>query len=168
MRGGVYPFRRHAHDREERLQPLAGEPLATAPFAAFAIFDAPSREVCTVRRQRTNTPLQALAALNDPAFFDAARGLALRVMKEAPGDDRAALERAFRLCTSRRPRADEVDLLAAELRRQTAHFQKHRDAAKAVFKGGLVKPADGDLVAAAAWTMVSNVLINLDETLTKE
>src|SRR6185436_618284 len=86
----------------------------TAPFAAFAIFDAPSRENCTVRRPRTNTPLQALAALNDPAFFDAARGLALRVMKDVPEDPRARIEAAFRRCTSRRPLPAEVDLLAAE------------------------------------------------------
>jgi len=140
----------------------------TAPFAAFAIFDAPSRECCIVRRQRTNTPLQALAAMNDPAFFDAARGLALRLLKEGPESPAGKLELGFRLCTSRKPKADEVHLLAAELERQTAHFRNAPEAAKAVFKGSLVKPADGDLVAAAAWTMVSNILINLDETLTKE
>jgi hypothetical protein len=138
----------------------------TAPFAAFAIFDAPSRECCIVRRQRTNTPLQALAALNDPAFFDAARGLALRVLKEGPASTEGKIEFAFRLCTSRKPRADELALLSAELSRQTEHFGKHQDAAKAVFKGSPAAPADA--VAAASWTMLSNVLINLDETLTKE
>ena len=137
----------------------------TAPFAAFAIFDAPSRECCTVRRQRTNTPLQALAALNDPAFFDAARGLALRVMKEGP---ERGIELAFRLCTSRAPRADEAGLLAGELRRQADHFRKNPDAARRVFKGSLATPPDAELVDAAAWTMVANILINLDETLTKE
>jgi mono/diheme cytochrome c family protein len=137
----------------------------TAPFAAFAIFDAPSRENCTVRRQRTNTPLQALAALNDPAFFDAARGLALRLLREG-ADDRARIELGFRLCTSRRPRADEVDLLAAELSRQTDHFGKNAAAARAVFKGHVETPQEP--IAAAAWTMVANILINLDETLTKE
>jgi hypothetical protein len=140
----------------------------TAPFAAFALFDAPSRECCTVRRQRTNTPLQALAALNDPAFFDAARGLALRILKEGHDDVRARIELGFRLCTSRRPRIDEVDLLAAELRRQMEHFARDREAAKAVFNGSLVKPAEADRVAAAAWTILANILINLDETLTKE
>jgi mono/diheme cytochrome c family protein len=137
----------------------------TAPFAAFSIFDAPSRENCTVRRQRTNTPLQALAALNDPAFFDAARGLALRVLREA-GDDRARIDLAFRLCTSRRPRIDEVDVLAAELKRQRDHFRQSPDAAKAIFKGHPETPSEP--VAAAAWTIVANILINLDETLTKE
>src|SRR5205814_9466461 len=98
-----------------------------------AIFDAPSRECCIVRRQRTNTPLQALAGLNDPAFFDAARGLALRVLKEEPEAAEAKIELAFRLCTARKPRADEVALLAAELRRQSDHFRKNPDAARALF-----------------------------------
>jgi hypothetical protein len=138
----------------------------TAPFAAFSVFDAPSRENCSVRRPRTNTPLQALAALNDPAFFDAARGLALRLLKEGPADDAGRIELGFRLCTSRRPRTDEVHLLAAELQRQTDHFRKHPDAAKAVFKGHGETPSEP--VAAAAWTIVANILINLDETLTKE
>jgi hypothetical protein len=138
----------------------------TAPFAAFSIFDAPSRENCSVRRPRTNTPLQALAALNDPAFFDAARGLALRVMKEVPEDPRARIEAGFRLCTSRRPLPVEVDLLAAELSRQMNHYRRNPAAARALFKGHLETPADP--VAAAAWTMVANILINLDETLTKE
>jgi mono/diheme cytochrome c family protein len=140
----------------------------TAPFAAFAIFDAPSRECCIVRRQRTNTPLQALAGLNDPAFFDAARGLALRLLKEGPEAPAGRIELGFRLCTSRTPRADEVELLAKELQRQREHFRKSPEAAKAVFKGSLLKPADGDAVEAAAWAMLSNILINLDETLTKE
>jgi hypothetical protein len=138
----------------------------TAPFAAFSIFDAPSRENCSVRRPRTNTPLQALAALNDPAFFDAARGLALRLLKEGPADDAGRIELGFRLCMSRRPRTDEVHLLAAELQRQTDHFRKQPAAAKAVFKGSLETPSEP--IAAAAWTMVANILINLDETLTKE
>jgi hypothetical protein len=137
----------------------------TAPFAAFAIFDAPSRENCTVRRPRTNTPLQALSALNDPAFFDAARGLALRLLREA-GEDRARIELGYRLCTARRPGADEVGLLEAELKRQSDHFRRNPGAAKAVFKGHLEAPRDP--VDAAAWTMVANILINLDETLTKE
>jgi mono/diheme cytochrome c family protein len=140
----------------------------TAPFAAFAIFDAPSRECCIVRRQRTNTPLQALAGLNDPAFFDAARGLALRVMKEGPEALAGRIELAFRLCTARKPRADEAALLEAELKAQREHFRRNPAAAKALFKGSLAKPADADAVDAAAWTMLANVLINLDETLTKE
>ena len=78
------------------------------------------------------------------------------------------IELAFRLCTARTPGAEEVRLLEAELERQAEHFRKNPEAAKGVFKGSVLKPAEGDLVAAAAWTMLSNILINLDETLTKE
>jgi hypothetical protein len=122
----------------------------TAPFAAFAAFDAPSRECCTVKRPRTNTPLQALSGLNDPASFDAARGLARRVIKEVPGDDRARAERAFRLCVARRPDPEELERLLAAVRADRAHF---------------AAAPDPEL---SAWTMVANVLLNLDETLTKE
>ncbi len=137
----------------------------TAPFAAFAVFDAPSRECCTVRRPRTNTPLQALTAMNDPAFFDAARGLARRILSEGGSDDRARLVYGFRLCTSRRPAADEVDVLEAALSRERRHFDRTPAAAKAVFKGAELP---GDPAEAAAWTMIATVLSNLDETLTKE
>jgi hypothetical protein len=137
----------------------------TAPFAAFAVFDAPSRECCTVRRPRTNTPLQALTAMNDPAFFDASRGLARRIVSEGGADDRARLAYGFRLCTSRKPSPDEVDVLEKALRQERAHFGAEPAAAKAVFKGAET-PADP--AESAAWTLVANVLINLDESVTKE
>jgi hypothetical protein len=137
----------------------------TAPFAAFAVFDAPSREVCCVRRPRTNTPLQALTAMNDPAFFDASRGLARRILAESGPDDRSRLAYGFRLCTSRRPSGDEVDVLEQALKCEIEHFLKDPAAAKAFFKGA--KPPK-DLPEAAAWTLIANVLINLDETVTKE
>jgi mono/diheme cytochrome c family protein len=137
----------------------------TAPFAAFAVFDAPSREVCTVRRPRTNTPLQALTAMNDPAFFDASRGLARRILAEGGSDERARIAYGFRLCTSRKPAADELDILEQALTRELAHFKKDTAAAKAVFKGVELPK---DLVESAAWTLIANVLLNLDETVTKE
>ena len=137
----------------------------TAPFAAFAVFDAPSRECCTVRRPRTNTPLQALTAMNDPAFFDASRGLARRILSEGGPDERGRIAYGFRLCTSRKPTAEEVDILERALRREQEHFTRDRAAATAVFKGG---DLPGDLPETAAWTLVANVLINLDETVTKE
>jgi len=137
----------------------------TAPFSAFAVFDAPSREVCCVRRPRTNTPLQALTAMNDPAFFDASRGLARRILAEGGDDDRKRIAYGFRLCTSRKPAGDEVDLLEKELLRELEHFTKDKAAARAVFKG---TPPPQDLPEAAAWTLIANILINLDESLTKE
>ena len=132
----------------------------TSHFVAFATLDAPSREVCIVKRPRTNTPLQALAGLNDPGFFDAARGLARRLMKEAKPDPRARATRAFRLCVSRPPDAEELDRLVSAFQRERDHFAG--------------RPGDAEAVAGApdperaAWTMIANVLFNLDETITKE
>jgi hypothetical protein len=126
----------------------------TAPFAAFAIFDAPSRENCTVRRPRTNTPLQALAALNDPPSSTPRGGSPPASQRRARGS-RGRIELGFRLCTSRRPRTDETDLLAAELKRQSDHFRKNPDAAKAVFKGNLEQPADPSTPRPGRWSRTS-------------
>jgi hypothetical protein len=117
----------------------------TAPFVMYGAFDAPSRECCIVKRARTNTPLQALVGLNDPAHWDAARGLAGRILAEA-GPTRDRIVRAFRLCTARRPDAEELSRIEAALERE------RREGATEL----------------AAWTLVANVLLNLDETLTKE
>ena len=84
-------------------------------------FDATSREVCTVRRVRTDTPLQALTTLNDEAFFEMARALARRMMSEASGDVKARAVYGFRLCVSRQPRAEEVDRLAAFYQQQLGY-----------------------------------------------
>jgi hypothetical protein len=139
----------------------------TAPFAAFATFDAPSRECCTVRRPRTNTPLQALSGLNDPAAFEAARGLARRVMLEAASTaERAAL--AFRLATGRRPGEGERARIAAAFESERASFARDLAAARAVFKGWTIPRPDAEMPDFAAWAMVANVLLNLDETLSKE
>jgi hypothetical protein len=138
----------------------------TAPFAAFATFDAPSRECCTVQRPRTNTPLQALTGLNDPGFFDAAKGLAGRIMGRG-GDVRAGIEYAFRCCVSRRPEAGEVDLLADLFAKERERLRRDPKAAKALAKSWNAEREEA-LADWGAWTMVSNVLLNLDETITKE
>ena len=113
---------------------------------------------------RTNPPLQALTTLNDPVFFEAARALAARTLKEAAAapEERAVL--AFRLCTARRPTAPEVAPLLSFEERQLERFKADPEAARAV--AGAQTP--GEAAELAAWTMVANVLLNLDETLTKE
>ena len=131
----------------------------TAPYPSLLNFDATSREVCTVRRVRTNTPLQALTALNDPAFFEAAQALARRIVAEEQ-QPRARTEMAFRLCVARRPEPGELDRMLSWEERERSFFEEHRDDAKKL-------TGDGDLEL-AAWTMLSNVLLNLDETVTKE
>ena len=134
----------------------------TSPYPSMTVFDAPSRETCTVRRPRTNTPLQALTTMNDPVFFEAAQALARRVASEvgAPPADRAAL--AFRLCTGRRPNQEEVNKIVRNYEAQRAAFAQDPQLCAKVSGS-----APGD-AGAAAWVMVSNALLNLDETLTKE
>jgi hypothetical protein len=129
----------------------------SAMYPSMLNFDATSREVCTVRRVRTNTPLQALTTLNDPAFFETAQALARRLETEAHTEtDRVKL--GFRLVTARAPKPAEVDRLLSWRQGEVAYFKSHADEAKKL--GG-----DADK---ASWTMLANVLLNLDEALTKE
>jgi hypothetical protein len=140
----------------------------TAPYAAFMAFDAPSREVCCERRPRTNTPLQALATLNDKAFVEPAAALARRIMMEARGDDRDRAVHGFRLSVARPPSAVELDHLLALYRESVEKYRKDPAAAQAMAKSGLPEPPkELDTAELAAWTVVANVLLNLDETITK-
>jgi len=132
----------------------------TAPYPSLLNFDATSREICTVRRVRTNTPLQALTALNDPAFFAAAQALAHRIAREGGQDARGRVNLAFRLCVARLPKPAELDRMLSWEDEERQFFGNHPDHAKKLTDSG-----DPDV---AAWTMLSNVLLNLDETLTKE
>ena len=140
----------------------------TSPYPMFTTFDGTSRELCTVRRVRTNTPLQALATLNDEAFFEQARALAARIRSEARlRTIDARLTFGFRLVTSRLPTATELERLKAfHAQAQARYAAAPAEAAKA-----LELPADKkvgkDEIDLAAWTMVGNVLLNLDETVTK-
>ncbi len=140
----------------------------TAPYPGLASFDAPSREVTTVRRPRTNTPLQALTALNDPAFVEAARGLARRMVREAAETPRARAAHGFRLCLARAPEPDELDQLVRAYARERDHFASARQAAARLLADLAPEPEAGELPELAAWTVVASVLLNLDETLTKE
>ncbi|HKX28926.1 MAG TPA: DUF1553 domain-containing protein, partial [Blastocatellia bacterium] len=128
-------------------------------------FDAVSREVCTVKRVRTNTPLQALALLNDEAVMEMARALSRRVFAEFPGQLNEQLAAAFRLCTSRRPSPKELDRLTALYREQFELYNRDLTAAMTVLGPQGFKGSPPHL---AAWTIVAGVLLNLDETMTKE
>jgi hypothetical protein len=138
------------------------------PHPSLATFDAPNREACTVTRPRTNTPLQALVLLNDPIYLEAARALAQRVLREAGTDPADRLRYAFRLCTGRAPEAREMRILTRVLGQQREHYRQHRQAAhNLVSVGASPRPADMDVAELAAWTAVGNLLLNLDETVTK-
>jgi hypothetical protein len=141
-----------------------------APYPSFVNFDASDRASCVVERPRTNTPLQALTLLNDPAYVETALALAGRML-DRPGaaTDEAKAEYGFRLCVSRAPSAQEVAALVAAFRRERDRFARAPQLARELVAG--VKrwqPAAGtDPVALAAWFSVANVLLNLDETITK-
>jgi hypothetical protein len=133
----------------------------------MATFDAPSREVCTIRRPRTNTPLQALVTMNDPVYVEAAQALARRMIREggATAADRAG--RGFRLVLARQPSAAEIDELVRLHGDALAEYRASADAARKMATDPLGPvPADLSVEVAdlAAWTVVANVILNLDET----
>jgi hypothetical protein len=139
------------------------------PYPSMHTFDAPSREICTSYRSRTTTPLQSLVLMNDPAYVEAARGLAERVMqkcKDKTLDDQ--LTYAFRLAVTRKPTQQEITLLEHLYTDQLTHYTEDKAAAAALLKVGESEtPKDLDESTLAAWTAVANVLLNLDETITK-
>jgi mono/diheme cytochrome c family protein len=138
------------------------------PHPSLATFDAPNREVCAVQRPRTNTPLQALVLMNDPIYVEAARVLAQRVLKEAGPDAEARMNHAFRLCLARTPTDRERTVLMGLLARQIEHFKADPKAAKALISAGEAPQIPGlDPAEHAAWTAIGNILLNLDETITK-
>jgi mono/diheme cytochrome c family protein len=138
----------------------------SAPYPSLVTFDAPSREFCTVRRVRTNTPLQALTTLNNPVFFEAAQGLAKKIMSDASRDPSAGIVYAFRRCLTRRPRPEELSRMLAFYNEQLNRFRSDSKAANDVIKSS--NGSTAQVPELAAWTMVSNVLLNLDEMITKE
>jgi Protein of unknown function (DUF1553)/Protein of unknown function (DUF1549)/Concanavalin A-like lectin/glucanases superfamily/Planctomycete cytochrome C len=141
----------------------------TVPPASLATFDAPDREKCTARRALTNTPLQALVLLNDPTYVEAARALATRALLEGGTTPRARLSYAFRLATSRTPRGKEIGVLENLLAAQLQSFRSNPAAASKLVKVGESVPDKRlDPIELAAWSTVTSVILNLDETITKQ
>ena len=143
----------------------------SATYPSFMTFDATSREHTTVRRVRTNTPLQALTALNDEAYFEAARALAARVLRETASASAASTPEglatyAFRLVATRTPKPGEVQRIVASYAAQLERFRADPGAAAQVVKGYAIEGVDP--AEQAAWTLVANALLNLDEAVTKE
>ena len=137
------------------------------PYPSMATFDAPSREVCTVRRPRTNTPLQALVTLNDPVYVEAAQALARRMVREGGSTDTERAARGFRLVLARQPSPAESERLVRLHHEARAGFQGDPLDAKKMATEPL-GPVPADLTIGlddlAAWTVVANVILNLDET----
>lgn len=129
-------------------------------YPSLTVFDAPSREFCIARRPRSDTPLQALTTLNDPAFFDAAKAMGQRIVREGGATTRSRATYGFKLVTSRSPDDQELDTLVAAFEKTHNRLSRSAKEVQALTDG-----SDSEL---AAWTMVSNGLLNLDEALTKE
>lgn len=140
----------------------------TAPPPQMTTFDAPSRESCQVRRERTNTPLQALLLLNEPQYVEAARGLAERGIREGGETPESRITYMFRLVTARNPEEKELAELVAAYRDVKAAYTRDAEAAKKLITLGETKPdARIDPSELGAWTMIGNVLLNLDEVTNK-
>ncbi len=135
----------------------------------FALFDATTRTECTVARPRTNTPVQALVTLNDPTFVEAARVFAQNILAKAPPDLDSRLTFAFRSALARPPTAAERAVLDARYQAFLTHYQADREAAsQLVHAGQAPRLANLDIVDHAVWTAIAQILLNLDETLTRE
>ncbi len=141
----------------------------TSPPPSMLTFDAPSRENCTVRRSRTNTPLQSLALMNDVQYVEASRKLAERMMLDGGSQPVDRLEWGFRLVTGRKPTDPEREILRTTYESQLARYAADPAAADQLLTVGST-PRDATLAPAelAAYTMIGNVLLNLDEAVTKE
>ncbi|MCH2374109.1 MAG: DUF1549 and DUF1553 domain-containing protein, partial [Planctomycetes bacterium] len=158
----------------------------TAPPPQMRIFDAPSREECTVRRERTNTPLQALLLMNDPQYVEAARHLAMRTLRDGGEETGERAVWLFRLLTARRPSPNERDVLTSVYEDHLSTYRASAEAAnRLITNSSVAASTDGDSKAndhladrdsaseldaaeLAAWTMVANLVLNLDEVMTKE
>jgi hypothetical protein len=137
--------------------------------APTLFFDTANRQNCTVKTARTNTPLHALVTLNDITYVEAARAFAERMLKHGGSTDAERLAYGFRLCTARMPRENEASMLAASLARFRQHYSADTGSALKLIAAGESKP-DASLPAAelAAHTSLALLLLNLDETLSKE
>jgi hypothetical protein len=141
----------------------------TAPPPSLMAFDAPSRETCVARRARTNTPLQALVLMNDEQYVEASRHLAARIIQTGGDSIEARLRFGFQTCTARQPTDHELSVLSNVYQDHLAHYQMHPDdAEKLLIVGASPKIEGPNAVEHAAMTMIANLLLNLDEAITRE
>jgi hypothetical protein len=160
-----------------RYRPDSGESLYRRSLYIFwrrivgptMLFDSAKRQTCEVRPTRTNSPLHALTTLNEEGFLDAARGLARRVMAGPADSAEARAAQAFRIATSRRPTSDELSILVGRLESLTREYRRDLESAEQLLSaGGLPRDARWDPAEQAAYTALCNLLLNLDEVLTRE
>jgi hypothetical protein len=157
---------KHQHDAGEYRRALYIYHRRSTPYPSLLTFDAPNREVCTAGRARTSTPLQSLVLMNDPVYVEAARALAIRVLREGGFTDEQRINYTWRLALGRSPTAAETCILQRTLEQQLATYRQDKAAAEALLKtGDLKNPANAEVNELAAWTAVANVVLNLNETI---
>ena len=138
----------------------------TSPYPMLMTFDAPDANVCCVRRERSNTPLQALTLLNDAVFVECAQALARRIVTEQQGTPQERIRHGLRLCVGREPSAEEMERLCRLWEQLLRMFRDRPEAAAKL--NGTVKVAEVDPAEMAAWVAMARALLNLDEFVTRE
>jgi hypothetical protein len=141
-----------------------------APYVSFMNFDAPDRGTCVVRRPRTNTPLQALTLLNDEAYVEMAMAFAGRILTEGEDGSEAKIKFAYKAALSRAPRLAELTYLNKLILKRRAQFGKNPKKAADLIASvkGWKAPEGMNKSELAAWFYIANILLNLDETITKD
>ena len=168
-----------AFDCQESYVPSEGEDLyrrslytfwkRSVPNPMFATFDAPDREVCMVEREITVTPLQAFVTLNEETYVEAARNFAQRILREGGESDRDRINYAYKVALARMPDEKEAGVLKGVYGDMLTTYQQDEEAAQQLLTvGESERPENVDAIQLAAWTGVASVILNLDETITKE
>jgi hypothetical protein len=169
LAGGAFEVYTQGHGDDLYRRSLYVYRKRTVPHPTMATFDAPSWEICQVKRPTTNTPLQALALMNDVTYVEAARKFAERMLTEGGGSPEARLTFAFRLATSRKPSAAELDRLHKSLEKYLARYrQSPAMAEELVAHGEAPRNKALDVTELAAHTAIASVLLNLDEAMSKD
>jgi hypothetical protein len=163
-------LRNYKHDTDDGLyrRSLYTVWKRTAAPPTMLIFDAPNREICTVKRSRTNTPLQALSLLNEVTFVEAARKLGERMIREGGSTPELRLGYGFRLATARTPSQQELSILLEGLHHDVQYFQSNQEAAQRLIQHGESAAQVAQPDRLAAYMLAANVLLNLDECITRE
>jgi hypothetical protein len=163
-------LRNYKHDTDDRLyrRSLYTVWKRTAAPPTMLLFDAPNREICIVKRSRTNTPLQALSLLNEVTYVEAAKMLGQRMMLSPLQTTKEKLKFGFRLVTGRTPTDEELKVLEESWQEDHHYYQEHRDKAEQLLAVGQSKAQAQSPADLAAFTLAGNVLLNLDEVITRE
>lgn len=160
-------YKRHEDKRQYR-RSMYTFIRRTSPPPFMTLFDAPSREVCTITRERTNTPLQSLVLLNDPQFVEASRALAFRLKEEAGDSLTDKIETGFQLVLNRPPSTEEASIFKNLYHEEYKEFEKDREGVEEYLSVGDFEPTGNfDAVEMAALSVLSNTLFNMDEVYTK-